>query len=1028
MKQFWIRVIAFSALAFSITSPRPLRAEAMIQYFNTSWDEIAMKMPELAEAGYDSIWIPPPTKAGGGLSVGYDLFDPFDLGSKDQRGSVSTRYGTQADLINLITIAHRFGMRVYLDNVMNHRGFDIPGYNASTPIDIYPGLLPEDFHLQLTQDGFYRNWPGISDYSDQWQVWNLSTSNLADVAQEPGTTNNNFGLSEGSTFPKISFVRNPNNPEYYCFDANGNYVGFGGLLNLAPNPLPAGFASAHDWAVNYIAINPSAYSEYVQDYLNRNARWLIDQTKADGLRLDAVKHVRYDFFGATYGSDKDFSDYGYLGQAQRQFNLTRGFNDPKFNVPGGSTTQSDLRETVFNTEQPRHNLMFFGEHLGGTAQQPYIDGGSRLLDNNLQGNLINDLPTGPLNGLDQPGGGGLPGGPGISVGYAQSADNGYMPKIQLAHAFLLSRAGLSLVYTDGNHHAGVLGQISKAFPANANTNYLGQYQDGRIPNMLYIHNQFARGNQIPKWSDGSFVAYERQDKRDNSMMTDADGTTLLFMMNGNSSTGQSRGVTTTFPAGAYLWQYASGPADGGDSMAGFYYTVPGNQVVGDLIVPKGGYFAFSWRNPEESDLWSLAGGKPVTILQGGQPASTFTYLRKDGPDGDPNFNPYNVAGTVAGSYSYPYTVPRITNGSNLSFIARADGSAENILMELDGGVDLNGNAPANNADPIGKRDHPPGLSNDVFLGYEQPTFVEREYPEKFAAKNSANDTIGSVGADTYDTSTVPVTDVSSNGNGNASFDTQGGTVASFVFHDPAAQVEAPSSGGTLSPLPSTQFEDTGTELHFWGKTNPVGGGFRMFVYYTTDGSNPEGAGGVGLGTTLVSEMHYSHNGASDGNNWWYGAVIPKPVNPIKYKISIYRSSSGGVPVASVFPGGASQVAQKKKMMTTFQVNNFNATTAIVFPHNDYGVTQTGLSEGFHVLRVRSFLKRDGTSVGNGLRSSIYNTFTQAFYYDAQPPQGEIDFPQHDGDGVGGQQVRSGCAHRPERDRGLVQDRRQRSQQ
>src|ERR1051326_6702112 len=375
----------YGAAFFSLGEHR-LRGEAMIQYFNTSWNEIAQKIPELAEAGYDSIWIPPPTKAGGGLSVGYDLFDPFDLGSKDQRGSVSTRYGTQADLINMITIAHRFGIRIYIDNVMNHRGFDIPGYNASTPIDIYPGLLPEDFHLQLTQDGFYRNWPGISNYSDQWQVWNLSTSNLADIAQEPNGDhmNDNFGLTEGSRFPKIAFVRNPNNPEYYYKDANGNYVGFGGLLNLAPNPLPPGFASAHDWAVNYIATHSSAYTEYVEDYLDRNARWLIDTTKADGLRLDAIKHVRYDFFGATYGADKDYNDYGYLGQAQRQFNITRGFNDARFNYPGGDSFRSDLRETTFETEKPRHNLMFFGEHLGGTAQQPYIDAGSRLVDNNLQ--------------------------------------------------------------------------------------------------------------------------------------------------------------------------------------------------------------------------------------------------------------------------------------------------------------------------------------------------------------------------------------------------------------------------------------------------------------------------------------------------------------------------------------------------------------------------------------------------------------------------------------------------------------------
>ena len=982
MTFFKARAIAVSALlaCFFALLPSSLRGEAMIQYFNTSWNEITARIPELAEAGYDSIWVPPPTKAGGGLSVGYDLFDPFDLGTKDQRGSVSTFYGTQADLINLITTAHRFGIRVYLDNVMNHRGFDVPGYNASTAIDVYPGMLPEDFHLQLTQDGFYRNWPGISDYSDQWQVWNLSTSNLVDVAQEPGTTNSNFGLTEGSTFPKISFVRNPNDPEYYCYDASGNYVGFGGLLNLAPNPLPQGFNTAHDWAVNYIATHSSAYTEYVQDYLNRAARWLIDTTKADGLRLDAVKHVRYDFFGASFGADKDYSDYGYLGQVSRQFNLTRGFNDPKFNRPGDSGTQSDLRETVFDTESPRHNPMFFGEHLGGTPQQPYIDAGMRLLDNNLQSALINELPTGPLNGLDQPGGGGISGGPGISVDYAQSADNGYMPKIWLAHAFLLARAGLPLIYSDGNHHAGVLGQISKAFPSNANTNFLGQYGDGRIPNMLSIHNQFARGNQIPKWSDNSVVAFERQDKRENTGMSDVDGTTLLFMMNGDSSSGHATNITTTFPAGSYLWQYATGAADNGDSMVGFYYTVPSNQVVSDLVIPKGGYFALSWRNPEESDGWAPGGGKPITILQNGQAPSTLTYLRKDGPDGDPNFNPYNVSGTVPGSYSYPYTVPLITNGSNLSFTTRVDGSAENVLMELDGGVDINSQIPLGPTTGE-KRDHPPGLNTDVFLGYEQAQFVDRDGPEKLAAADTTRCTFGSVGAETYTGGGATV-----NGSGT---NPQDGAAATFVFHDPNGGFSGwtPTSG---TP-PAAQYLDNGSTISVYAKTNSVGGGFRMFFYYTNDGTSPEGADGVGLGTTQVVEMHYQAPNTTDNNNWWGQASIPKPAGTIKYKIGIFKTFQ-----ASQFPDNAADVFRKKKMLTTFQVTNFNATTATVYPHNDYGTPQTGLTEGFHVIRARTFLNRAG-------RASIYNTFSQVFYYDAQPPQGVVAFPTNNGDSVGGQQ-------------------------
>ncbi len=973
-------------IGLAVFAPTSLHAEAMLQYFNTSWNEIALKMPELAEAGYDSLWLPPPTKGSGGLSVGYDLFDRFDLGSKDQRGTVSTRYGTEADLINLITVAHRFGIRVYFDNVMNHNAFDVPGYSAGTPIDIYPGLVPEDFHLRLTSEGYYRKWDNIADWSNTWQIQHRNFSDLIDLAQEPGTTNQNFGLTEGSTFPKISLLRQPNNPEYYCFDANGNYVGFG-----ANNGLTATYLQAH----------ASYYSEYVQDFLNRSARWILDRTKADGLRLDAVKHVPYDFFAASYGSDKDYNDYGYLGQAQRQFNLTHGFNDSKFNS-SSQGSNVNLRESLFDTEKPRHNAMMFGEHLGEPpAYGDYFNVGMRLVDNALQSSMNGILgnPSSGLQGLDSEGSYGFGGDDsGISVMYAQSHDNDYASRRELQHALYLTRAGLGNIYTDGNHQAQVLSQSGGAFPRHANTNFLGQYGDGLIPNLLYIHNQFARGYQVGRWSDADLVAYERIDKRENSTMLDADGVTMLFLMNDNYANGiginDSRSsLRTSFPAGAYLWQYASGTLPSGDPMNGFYTTV-GDAGSGlgyldpAIIVPKGGYFAFSWRNPEESDLWSLAGGTPLTILQNGAAPGTLTYLRKDGPDGDPNFNPYNVSGAVAGSYSYPYTIPRVTNATDLTFIARTDGSAENILIKLDGGIDLNGTGNSN--DPTGKRDNPPALTTDVFIGYEQPSFVEREGPEKFAAIDTTRCTIGSAGAETYTSGAATV-----NGTGN---NPQYANAATLVYHDPAA-----GFGDWTGTHPATQLVDSGSTFEVWAKTNSVGAGFRMFLYYTTDGTNPEGAGGVGIGTTKTIETSYQPPNTSDGNSWWTKASGTRPAGTLKYKVGIYKSSNNNLPLSSVFPSDAGNVALKKKMMTTFQVAHFNPSTAVFYPHNDFGNTQTGLSEGFHVLRARAFLKRDGTSAGNGLRSSIFNTFTQAFYYDAQPPAGAIAFPQNNGDTIGGSQ-------------------------
>ena len=62
----------------------------------------------------------------------------------------------------------------------------------------------------------------------------------------------------------------------------------------------------------------------------------------------------------------------------------------------------------------------------------------------------------------------------------------------------------------------------------------------------------------------------------------------------------------------------------------------------------------------------------------------------------------------------------------------------------------------------------------------------------------------------------------------------------------------------------------------------------MFLYYTIDGSNPEGAGGEGIGTTEVVEMSFSHNEGSE--DWWMDADIPKPANDttLKYKIGIFK--------------------------------------------------------------------------------------------------------------------------------------------
>jgi len=105
-----------------------------------------------------------------------------------------------------VETAHRFGIRVYFDNIMNHRGFDVPGYNSSTPTNLYPALVPKDFHLQTISGGFYRNWPSVQDYNNQWDVQYESLSGLIDLANEPDSVNGNFGNALGNTTTKPVFI------------------------------------------------------------------------------------------------------------------------------------------------------------------------------------------------------------------------------------------------------------------------------------------------------------------------------------------------------------------------------------------------------------------------------------------------------------------------------------------------------------------------------------------------------------------------------------------------------------------------------------------------------------------------------------------------------------------------------------------------------------------------------------------------------------------------------------------------------
>jgi glycosidase len=1044
MKQFFRHVACVSAvICLWQAGVKTVRAEAMLELFNVTWPDLTTKMPEIAEAGYDSLWLPNPAKGNSGAySYGYDQFDPFDLGSTNQQGTVATRWGTQDQLVQMVQMAHRFGIRVYFDNVVNHRASTVPGYPGSgTPTNYYPGLVPQDFHLQTVAGG-YHNWPTIGDpyWCTTSVVQNQPLLGLCDLAQEPGTINWNFGNNIGDTAPKPNFVRFPGRPDLYM-DTNGPSLGG----NWHPfdghgQPVP----------------------EYVQDYLARAAMWTLYITKCDGFRLDAVKHVPVGFFGAETGQADDPSFAGYTGGIQAMYDYVHGYGS---NVTANGYLETDgNRNSLFNTEAPRNDAMIFGEHISPTPPfNDYLQSGMRLQNQPLYSQMNNAFNgNASLSGMDgrdyQPGAGNCDGSGNFSaaqaINFPLNQDFGFYANLALEDAYIFMREGLPMVYSDGFNH-----NSSSGTPVVSYANYLGEFGDNTIPETMSLHNQLARGGTWPRWSDNNIIAFERYDYREAANPQDQDVALLVLNTKtsypgditfddgvsrtsdgyyGGISVSNSRnlGLAVGFPPGTVLAQLSSASPTGGraykklivhsatsslalaqssanasDPAQRLIYvggqTIPPSGGAIELNIPDGSWVMYGYQWPEASRANPSTNG--IILRQGGAEVPHMTVWRRDGANGDTNYNPifpfaargsvdaYGnfIGGVHVSNLTYAIDIPVVTNG-NFDILVRSDASSANTLVKLDGGIDLNsamglgplafdGTAPTNFLD---LRDNKPGYATDIFLGYEQTKFDFRNGPEKFAARVVASNNIASVGAETYLYIIGGANTVIAGAGYGASITNQ---TATWVYHDPAATNTALAPNNTATqrmPLNPTASDpvDIFVKVGYQFQINSA------FIYYTTDGSNPEGAFGIGKGATQVVPAYFiNHDSAQDNIDWWHG-TIPAQADgtQVRYKVALFNADIP--PISNAEPQGA-----KLYGLTQSTITNFNPATAIVWRHNDLNSasTITGLQSGFHILRARTFLPRTN-------QSSVYNTFAQTFYYDGALPGGAIVFPANNGDSISSQ--------------------------
>ena len=86
------------------------------------WKRLAEQAPDFAYEGITAVWMPPAYKAEKGAEdVGYGVYDTYDLGEFDQKGSVRTKYGTRAEYETAIRALQDNGIQAIADIVLNQR-------------------------------------------------------------------------------------------------------------------------------------------------------------------------------------------------------------------------------------------------------------------------------------------------------------------------------------------------------------------------------------------------------------------------------------------------------------------------------------------------------------------------------------------------------------------------------------------------------------------------------------------------------------------------------------------------------------------------------------------------------------------------------------------------------------------------------------------------------------------------------------------------------------------------------------------
>ncbi len=235
----------------------------MMQYFEwdlpndgTLWTKLANNASALSSTGFTALWLPPAYKGSGSGDVGYGVYDLYDLGEFNQKGTVRTKYGTKDQYLNAINALHGKGIQVYADVVLNHR----MGADSTETVN---AIQVNRNNRNQTTSGSYNisawtkfTFPGRNGKYSQF-IWNATCFDGVDY-------DNNNGTNAIFRFTNKS----------WDWQVDSEYSNYDYLMGAD--------VDFDMW--------------YVTDELKNWGKWYVNFANLDGFRLDAVKHIKFDFF------------------------------------------------------------------------------------------------------------------------------------------------------------------------------------------------------------------------------------------------------------------------------------------------------------------------------------------------------------------------------------------------------------------------------------------------------------------------------------------------------------------------------------------------------------------------------------------------------------------------------------------------------------------------------------------------------------------------------------------------------------